>query len=279
MSATDQLPAIGRHPVLATPLRGLRRATVAYLPAASLLVLLVVAWEISVRAMDIRPYILPPPSGVWDAFLRTRDVLPEHVWTTLQEALYGITLGAVVGAVLATIIASIALVRRVLYPLLIVSQTIPLIVLAPLLVIWFGFGMTPKVVLVALFAFFPVVVNTSDALLRGDRELIALVRSMGATRFQLLRHVLFPSAIPAFFAGLKISAAYAIAGAVIAEYVAASSGLGIYIKRSASAFRTDQIFVAIVLIALMSMALFATVHILSRFAAPWMHIRDDGGNS
>ncbi len=277
MSARE-LPAIGQHPLLAEPVRVARRAAAAYLPAFLLLVMLVGLWEVAVRALDIRPYILPAPSRVWTAFMDTRAVLPEHTWTTLQEALLGITIGAAVGVFLAAIIASITLVRRVLYPLLIVSQTIPMIVLAPLLVIWFGLGMTPKVIIVALIAFFPVVVSTSDALLRADRDLIALVHSMGANRLQTLWHVLIPSAIPSFFAGLKIASAYAIAGAVIAEWVGASSGLGIYINRSSAAYRTDQIFVAIVIIAVLSMALFAAVHLLSRWAAPWMHLKD-GGNS
>jgi ABC-type nitrate/sulfonate/bicarbonate transport system permease component len=270
---TGVVDTVRSHPVVRVPFRfGLD-----YLPAALLLVGLIVAWEVAVRMMDIRPYLLPAPSRIWEAFERTQGVLPGHTWTTLQQALLGIGLGAAAGVVLAALISSIALVRRVLYPLLIVSQTIPMIVLAPLMTVWFGLGMTPKVVVVALITFFPVVVSTTDALLHADRELISLVRSMGANRLQQLQHVLIPSAIPAFFAGLKIASAYAIAGSVIAEWMGAQSGLGIFINRSSAAFRTDQIFVAIVIIAVLSMALFATVHILSRLAAPWMHVRQ-GGN-
>ncbi|MDZ7726734.1 MAG: ABC transporter permease [Dehalococcoidia bacterium] len=239
-----------------------------------LLLSLIVAWEVIVRAMDVRPYIMPAPSRIWDAFLRTRGTLPDHTWTTLQEAIVGIVIGAAIGVVIASLLASVPLVRRVLYPPLIVSQVIPMIVLAPLLVIWFGLGMTPKVVVVALITVFPVVISTADALLSADQDLIALVRSMGANRLQVLWHVLIPSAIPAFFAGLKIAATYAIAGAVIAEWVGASQGLGIYINRSTAAFQTDQVFVAVVIIAALSMALFAVVQILSRLAAPWMYLRE-----
>jgi putative hydroxymethylpyrimidine transport system permease protein len=253
-----------------------RRFAVDYLPALVLLVLLVVAWEAYVAVSGTRAYVLPAPSRVWTAFLDTRRLLPEHTMTTTREALIGITAGAGLGVVLAAILASVPLVRRVLYPLLIASQTIPMIVLAPLLVIWFGLGLTPKIVVVALIAFFPIVVSTTDALLRADRELIALVRSMGANQLQVMQNVLIPSAIPAFFAGLKIAAAYAITGAVVAEWVGAQSGLGIYINRSASAFRTDQIFVAIVIIAALSMTLFASVHLLSRIVAPWMFVQDGG---
>jgi len=252
------------------------RLAIDYLPALCLLALLIAAWEVYVALSDTRPYVLPAPSRIWSAFVHTRALLPEHTMTTTREALLGIVAGATVGVLLAAILASVALLRRVLYPLLIVSQTIPMIVLAPLLVIWFGLGLTPKIVVVALIAFFPIVVSTTDALLRADRELIALVRSMGANRLQVMANVLIPSAIPAFFAGLKIASAYAITGAVVAEWVGAQSGLGIYINRSSAAFRTDQIFVAIVIIAVLSMALFATVHVLSRVVAPWMYVQDGG---
>lgn len=256
--------------------RTLRRFATDYLPAMGLLVLLVGAWELYVAVSGMRAYVLPAPSRVWSAFVHTRELLPQHTLTTTREALLGIAAGATLGVVLAAILASMSLVRRVLYPLLIVSQTVPMIVLAPLLVIWFGLGLTPKIVVVALIAFFPIVVSTTDALLRADRELIALVRSMGANPLQVMRNVLIPSAIPAFFAGLKIASAYAITGAVVAEWVGAQSGLGIYINRSSAAFRTDQIFVAIVIIAALSMALFASVHLLSRLVAPWMYVADGG---
>lgn len=255
--------------------RNAGRFAITYVPATLLLVLLIVGWEVYVRVADTRPFILPPPSRIWDAFIRTRETLAGHTWSTLTEALIGIGIGTFVGVVLAAMIASLALIRRVLYPLLIVSQTIPMIVLAPLLVIWFGLGMTPKIVVVALITFFPVVVSTSDALLNADRDLIAMVRSMGANRLQVLRTVLIPSAIPALFAGLKISAAYAVGAAVVAEWVGSDSGIGVYINRSTRSFQTDQIFVAVAVIALLSMALFAAVHVLNRLLAPWMYVQED----
>jgi ABC-type nitrate/sulfonate/bicarbonate transport system permease component len=147
-----------------------------------------------------------------------------------------------------------------------------MIVLAPLLIIWFGFGMTPKVVVVALFGFFPICVATADALLSADRDMVSLVRSMGGGRMARLRYVLFPSALPAFFAGLKIAATYAVLGAVVGEWVGAQSGLGIYINRSQRAFATDQVFVAVAIIALISIALFSSVHLLARLFTPWMYV-------
>jgi len=122
-----------------------------------------------------------------------------------------------------------------------------------------------------LIGFFPIAVNTAEGLMNADREMIALVRSMGASRWQVLRTVLVPSAVPSFFAGLQIGAAYAVIGAVIAEWMGASSGLGLFITRSQRAFRTDQIFMAVVVIALVSIALFVSVQLLARLAMPWRH--------
>jgi ABC-type nitrate/sulfonate/bicarbonate transport system permease component len=147
-----------------------------------------------------------------------------------------------------------------------------MIVLAPLLVLWFGFGMTAKVVVVALIVFFPVAVSTSAGLASVEPEALQLVTTMGASLSQRLRLVLVPAALPAFFAGLRISAAYAVAGAVVGEWVGASAGLGIYISRSQASFRVDQVFVAVAVIAILSMVLFALVHLMARLASPWVTV-------
>jgi ABC-type nitrate/sulfonate/bicarbonate transport system permease component len=200
----------------------------------------------------------------WSA-LRT-DVL-----TTTEEAVLGLLVGAVVGGLLAVVVASVPLARRALYPLLVGSQTVPMIVLAPLLVLWFGYGLTPKIVVVALIVFFPVVVSTVSGLTSVDAEMVELVRSMGASRRQVLRMVLVPAAVPAFFSGLRISAAYAVAGAVVGEWVGASNGLGIFIDRSKASFRVDRVFVAVVIVAVLSMVLFGIVGLLARIASPWRY--------
>jgi ABC-type nitrate/sulfonate/bicarbonate transport system permease component len=257
--------------------RAAGRAARQYLPALLLLAGLVLLWEAWVRAFDTKDYILPAPSAIWSAYLDTDQLLPAHIRTTMTEAVAGLLIAAVAGVVLAVVLASIPLVRRVLYPLLIVSQTIPMIVLAPLLIIWFGFGMTPKVVVVALIGFFPIVVATTDALMRADPDVVGLVRSMGANRWQVLRHVLIPGATPAFFSGLQIAAAYAVTGAVVGEWIGASSGLGLFIERSRTSFQTDQVFVAVIVVALASLALFAAVHAAGRIASPWMYVQESEG--
>ena len=249
-----------------------------YMPAVVLLVALVGLWELLVEVLDTRPYILPAPSAIWGALLDKGHLLPNHIQATATEAVLGLVAAAAGGVVLAVLISSIPLAQRVLYPIIVTSQTVPAIVLAPLLIVWVGIGLESKLIVVALVGFFPIVVSTVDGLASADRDMVALVRSMGASKLGVLRHVLVPSAVPGFFAGLKIAAAYSVIGAVIAEWVAAKEGLGIFIIRSQASFRIDQIFVAIAVIALLSIALFVAVHLLARVASPWKYANDQGEN-
>ena len=276
----DEVPSLPRM----LPLRGGRLlgqwggAAWEYAPALVLLAALVGLWELMVEVLDTRPYILPAPSAIWDALIDKGHLLPNHIQATATEAVLGLLAAAAGGVLLAVLIASIPLARRVLYPIIVTSQTVPAIVLAPLLMVWVGIGLESKLIVVALVGFFPIVVSTVDGLASADRDMVALVRSMGASRLEELRHVLIPSAIPGFFAGLKIAAAYSVIGAVIAEWVAAKEGLGIFIIRSQASFRIDQIFVAIAVIALLSIALFVAVHLLARVASPWKYANDQGEN-
>ncbi len=240
-----------------------------WLPPAALIALLLLVWELSVRALGTPAYILPPPSAIVVAFGEVRPLLGQHIVTTGTEALAGILVGAVIGVALAVAVWALPLFRRLTYPLLVASQTVPMVVLAPLLVLWFGFGLTPKVVVVALIAVFPVAISTVQGLAAVDGEQIDLLRSMGAGRRDILRVVLVPSATPAFFAGLRIASAYAIAGAVIGEWVGASSGLGLFLTRSQASFRVDRVFVGVAVITVLSVALFGVVDLLARVVAPW----------
>lgn len=249
-----------------------RLAVDRWLPPAALIALLVACWEVGVRVFDTPAYILPPPSAIVVAFGEVRPLLGEHIMTTATEAVVGIVVGAFAGVLLAVTVWAVPLFRRLTYPLLVASQTVPMVVLAPLLVLWFGFGLTPKVVVVALIAVFPVAISTVQGLAAADREQIDLLRSMGADRRDVLRLVLIPSATPAFFAGLRIASAYAIAGAVIGEWVGASSGLGLFLTRSQASFRVDRVFVGVGVIVVLSVALFGVVDLLARLAAPWQRI-------
>ncbi|MFV0260157.1 MAG: ABC transporter permease [Acidimicrobiales bacterium] len=249
------------------------------LPAIAALVAGVVLWEVWVRWRDTPSYLLPPPSTIWAAFVADRDLLGEHVLATLGEAMLGLAVGAVLGVALAVVIAGSALARRVLYPIVVASQTVPMIIMAPLLVLWFGFGLTPKVMVVAMVTFFPVAIATVGGLTSADPDLVDLLRSMGATRGQILTNVLIPNALPALFDGLRIAAAYTIAGAVIAEWTGASRGLGIYINRSQASFRVDQVFVAVTIVALLSTALFLIIGGLARAASPWRYVSPASGRT
>lgn len=239
------------------------------LPALAALAGAVGFWEVWVRVRNTADYVLPPPSQIWSAFVANRGLLGDHILTTMSEAGLGLIAGAFLGVGLAVLIAGSHLARRVLYPIVVASQTVPMIIMAPLLVLWFGFGLTPKIIVVALVTFFPVAVATVGGLCGADPEMVDLVRSMGASRRDVLRHVRVPHALPALFDGLRIATAYTVAAAVIAEWTGASQGLGIYISRSQASFRVDQVFVAVFIVALLSTALFVIVGGLARLASPW----------
>ncbi|HSW57449.1 MAG TPA: ABC transporter permease, partial [Dehalococcoidales bacterium] len=163
------------------------------------------------------------------------------------------------------------LAQRALYPILVVSQTVQILAIAPILVIWFGFGLTPTIFIVILFCFFPLVVNTADGLMSADPELSALLRSMGADRWQIWRMVRLPSALPSFFSGLRLAVTYSVVAATIGEWVGGSPGLGLYMLKSKNALETDQVFAAMFITSLLSIALFMLIFGIERWALPWYY--------
>lgn len=233
------------------------------------LVVLLAGWELVVRVLDTPDYIVPAPSEVATALWDTRVVLPRHLWATVSVALGGLALGAAAGVVIAAVLSAVPPLRRAVQPLLVASQSVPAIVVAPLFIVWFGFGTLPRLLVVALVVFFPITVATTDGLAGADPELVDLVRAMGADRRTVLARVRLPNALGSFLSGLRIAAAYAMFGAVVAEWIGAERGLGIYLTRSQDSFRTDQVFVAIVIIAAVSVTLFGAVAALGRVLTPW----------
>ena len=240
-------------------------------PPVALLALAFTAWEGWVRLRDVPEYVLPPPSQVAATAVESGHLLPAPLGTTLLETGLGLLAGLVIGAGVALLVVAVPFARRSVGPLLVASQTIPMIVLAPIFALVFGIGLVPKVVVVALVTFFPVAISTIAGLDGADDELVDLVRSLDQRTSALLRVVRIPAAVPALVAGLRISSAYAVAGAVIAEGTGGDRGLGFFINRAQGSFRVDRVIVAVVVVALISAVLYGLVGVVGRLIAPWAH--------
>lgn len=230
---------------------------------------LVGIWELYVDASGIRPTVLPPPSRVFREGWEFRDLLWTNTKPTLQETAIGFSVSIAVATAFAVLIDFSLTIRRVLYPILVATQTIPLVVLAPLMILWFGFGLTPKIILVALITFFPITVGWVDGFASAEREATDLLRSMGANRRQIFLKVRLPGALPRFFSGLRIAIVYSVIGAVFAEYAGARDGLGIFILKQQNAFRTDLVLAAVMVVTAISILLFLLSYAAERLVIPW----------
>jgi ABC-type nitrate/sulfonate/bicarbonate transport system permease component len=255
------------------PSRGSLRLARRFAAPLFLILLLLAAWQAITWLMEIPKWLLPSPWQIMVAGIEARGLLGTHTWQTLKETWWGLGFAVVVGLGLALVVDFSPLLRRTVYPLLVASQTVPILALAPLLIIWFGYGILPKIMVVALVCFFPIVVSTADGLRVADPDLIALLRAMGANRRQIFLKVRVPGALPSFFSGLKIAITYSVVGAVIGEWVGASRGLGIFMIRSSKNFLTDRVFAAIALTSLLSIVMFAGVMLLERSLLPWYYAR------
>jgi ABC-type nitrate/sulfonate/bicarbonate transport system permease component len=248
---------------------GGRFGTLAIVAPAVILLVCVAGWDLATRVLDVSSRVLPAPGLVARSTWDDRSSLWPAIETTTKEAVFGIGVAIVVAVLLAIVIDWSPRVRRGVYPLMVASQTLPIIALAPLVVIWFGFGTTPKVVLVALFTFFSIAVGLVQGLASVEHDTMSLLRTMGATRRQLLLHARLPSAVPQFFTGLKIAVTYSYVSAIVAEFVGAQQGLGVYMTTSKNAFRTDLVFGAVLVTAALTLLLFGLVVLLERLAMPW----------
>lgn len=226
-------------------------------------------WEIYVRLSGISPLMLPAPSRVVEQILLNRALLWDNTRPTLQATLAGFTLSLSVAFAFSVLLDFIPRLRRALFPIFVVSQTLPLVAIAPLVVLWFGFDLTPKVLLVALVTFFPMLVALVDGYDATDPEIEALLRSMGASRGVIFRAARLPSAMPYFFAGLRISITYAVVAAIFAEYVGARAGLGIVILNAKNSFRPDLMLAAVVISSALTLVLFAVTAVLQHFVLRW----------
>lgn len=248
-----------------------RRRLAAVVPPLAVVVVLVALWQLIVSARHIDPQLLPGPQLIARSTWNDRVDIWPAIGVTTTEAVLGMLVAVVVAVVVAVAIDSFRPVRGGLYPLIVASQTVPIIALAPLVLVWWGFGLAPKVVLVALFSFFPISVGLVQGLASADPDATNLLRTMRANRLQLLVRVRLPSALPQFFTGLKISVTYAYSAAIVAEFVGAQQGLGVYMTTAirAAPIRTDLVLGAVVVIAVLTISLFAVVGVIERLAMPW----------
>lgn len=233
------------------------------------LALLTGIWAAVCGFGSIPSYMLPSPGAVIAAFLSDFPTLMQHSATTLTEAFLGLITGIILAFVTASLMNRFSFLYNAVYPLLVISQTIPTIAIAPILVLWMGFDMAPKIALVVLTTFFPITVGLLDGYRSADTDAVALLRSMGAGNFKIFRYIYMPSSLSHFFAGIKISAAYSIVGAVIAEWLGGFEGLGVYMTRVRKAYQFDKMFAVILLIIIISLLLMLIVNLIRKAVMPW----------
>ncbi len=233
------------------------------LPPLLILAVVLAGWEFAVKALDIPPWLLPAPDRHRRSLLQDHDALVSHRFTVL-EALAGFLISAVLGVSLSAGIVHSRFLERGVFPYVIVSNAIPIIAIVPLLTIWFGFGIAPKIMICAIISFFPIVTNTTRGLKSADRRIIEFMRSINATGSEILFKVQLPSALPFIFASFKIAASLALVGAVVAEFYSSDVGLGYLIITSATQLRTDLLFVAIVVLAALGVSSFMLFGYLER---------------
>lgn len=242
-----------------------------YFPAVIALTLLLLLWQLITTGTLVPDYMLPSPIDVLHALYADRSLLLQHSLITLEEAFIGLTLGVLTGFTFAMLMDTFDLLYRAFYPLLVISQTIPTVAIAPLLVLWFGYDILPKVILIILATFFPITVGLLDGFRAVDTDAVAMLRSMGADKWQIFRYIKFPASLPQFFSGLRIAAAYSIVGAVISEWLGGFGGLGVYMTRVKKAFAFDKMFAVILLISVISLLLIALINLLEKKAMPYRH--------
>lgn len=227
-------------------------------------------WELSVSLSWVEAYTLPAPSQVLRVLVQELPALKGHIWITLQEAGVGFIAAIGFAILLAVMMDFMPLVKKGLYPILVLSQTVPIIVLAPLFGMWFGFGIMPKIVIVILVCFFPIIVSLLDGIEAVDVDALHLIEGMGASRFQQFRWVKFPGSLVSLFSGVRIAATYSIMGAVIGEWLGGTGGLGVYMLRVRHSFALDKMFAAILVVVVLSIVVFKSIDLIQKLFMPWL---------
>ena len=239
------------------------------MPAAAALLIILLLWLVLSETGVVPAYMLPSPVDMLKAFAGDFTIILRHSAYTLTEAAAGLMMGVLLAFVMATLMDRFIVLDRACYPLMVITQTIPTIAIAPILVLWMGFGMAPKIALVVITTFFPIAVGLLDGYRSVDRDSINLMRSMGAGRVRIFTHLKFPAALPHFFSGLKISASYAVVGALVSEWLGGFNGLGVYMTRVKKAYAFDKMFAVILFIIIISLLLMLLVQCIRKASMPW----------
>ena len=246
-----------------------RRAAASYGPSAVLVGCAIALWEVLIRALEVKEWLWPAPSLVTATLRDDIGLIASHTWVTGREVIFGFAIALAAGLGIGVALHISSTLRRALYPLLITSQSIPTVVLAPILVIVMGYGIGPKLAIIGLFCFFPIVVNSVDGLASVDREYIRMMRTLDASRWAIFRRIEFPAALPLIFSGTRIAATYAAIGAVFGEWAGSDAGLGFEILQAKGRLDTPRVFAAVMIVTLMAIALFALVSLVERLTIPW----------
>lgn len=232
-------------------------------------IILLCIWEVLVRLLHVDAYTLPAPSAIFKSFFNDFSTYHVHLYPTLLLVVLGIICSILCGISVAIILRLIPGLHEYIYPLLIMSQNVPVIVIAPLLVIWFGFGILPKLIVITLVCFFPITVSLLEGFNETDKELEKYMKMMGATRLERFKKLEWPNSMPYFFNGLKIAGTYSVMGAIISEWLGSDKGLGKFMLIAQRAFQVDQVFVAIVWIIIFAMVIYLVIYIIQRIVLRW----------
>ncbi len=255
-----------KHPIRQ---KGPAEVLQAYGPPVLITVGILIFWEMSIDLFHIPSFLLPKPSAVAARFIGLWKIVLPHVWVTLFEAVVGLLVAGTISIILAVGIVHFKLVQRTVYPYAVATKVVPIIAVAPLLTVWFGFGIQPKVVTAVLVSYFPILVNTVKGLQSADRQMVRLMRSLFATKYQIFTKISVKYSLPYIFAGFRISSTLAVIGAIVGEFVGADRGLGFFLVIAQSELDVEKMFVGVALCALLGLLLFLIVIALEKYFLFW----------
>ncbi len=247
-----------------------------FMPSIILTTSLFILWEVLVRVLDVADWFLPPPSSIIRELFLSIDIISGHLLTTSIEVLLGLILSVIVAINFSLIIFFFKSVEKSVYPLLIATQTIPVITISPLLLVWFGPNIFSKIIIVAIISFFPIIVNFLDGLKSADSEMIMMAKQFGASKIQIFYKIQLPYSFPYLISGLKIASVSSVIGAVVGEWVGASGGLGWLIKTSSPQFMTERVFASIFVLSLLAVSLFSIFYLIERLVFKKYPIKGSG---